>query len=188
MASPSRLAAPGSVLAGAAGAGSFAAQVGVAREVQRETFELDGADLDAARQERQQLHARRDTARGRERLRVAAEFGSAADRDSAGLEGEPWEVGEVKVLVDSERPARACRERVRGDTFVVVRVERRGDDRDCDDEQHDDRGDANHHEFRYPHGFLLQQPGEQCRYAEKREEPRHVGDRGQYDRRRLGGV
>ena len=78
-----------------------AAQRRVAREVQRQAVELDGADLDAARQERQQLHARGDAARRRERLRGAAEVGRAADGDAAGLDGEPREVGEAQIFARS---------------------------------------------------------------------------------------
>ena len=124
--------------AGAAGAGALAAssevlpvaaQLRVAGEVQRQAFELDGADLDAARQERQELDARRDAARRRERLRAPPNVGCAADRDAAGLDGEPREVGEPEVLVDRERAAGARRERVGRDAFVIVGIERRREDR-----------------------------------------------------------
>ena len=96
-------------------------KLGVAREIQREALELDGADLDAPRQQRQQLDARGDAARRRERLRGAAEVRRAADRDAAGFDGEPREVGEPQIFVDRQRAARARRERVGRDALVVVR-------------------------------------------------------------------
>src|SRR5690606_29556452 len=114
----------------------------VAREVELEPRERGAADLDAARQQRQQTDAELGTADARhglraEALRVAESRGSHRDADRG-------EHGELEIALERERTSRGVLDGGRDVGFVVVRVEQHADrDERYDDERDDDaRRDA----------------------------------------------